>query len=223
MAVLTKGQVRTMVRSLLNNEPSVFISDAILDNFIGLTYDELFRSILTLNPNYNSVTTILTNFSPPGIIDTINDLVGSGVGRFHRLHSLVIDSRTYAEVDPRDVLLQNSAIIVAPDFHYAFYGEIIYPFPLKGASGWTAEVKYSYLPTRFIDLTDTTALTWPNGNEGALIYEVVARLHNDSNRAVIYGKIAATAKEAMFDSVRKRSYGPSTPWTPGTEFEFGGI
>lgn len=218
---LTKAEIRTMIRSLLGNESSVLISDAILDAFIGITFDELWSSILVVNPFFVSQTDTLTTLVSPGYIDTRIVADGGQLSkRFYKLQTLMINERIYTQIDPRDVLLSANVAVVAPDYKYIFYGDNCWAFPLSTTT--QAEMTYSFTPTKFVSLAETDAVAWPTGDEGVLVYTVVSRLHMDILKGEMYRKIAQEAQLAMISDIRSKSHFMQTPWTNQTTIEYGG-
>jgi len=223
MAALTKAQVRSMVQQLLDDPNAALWSATNLDLLISLIYDEMWSLLLNNSSMLLSQKDVLTSLITPGFIDLRLVADGGSLSqRFHRLQSIVRDNQTYRKADPRDVVLEGNTVIWAPAFQYVFYADQAWLFPLDTTTD--VEIRYSFKPASFSSLTDTTAITWPDGHESALIFESAGRAmlkgeREDSSRLLA---VAAAAKDEMIHTVRNRSHYMTIPWSPSTAEEFGG-
>jgi len=218
--MLTKAQTRTAVQNLLDDNSAKFWTASNLDILIGLVYDELWGTIVNTAPYFVSQLDSPV-FTSPGYINVASG--GALSQRFHRLQSVVRNERTYSQTDQRDVLIKANAVIVAPDYHFTFYNDQLWLFPLSTTAD--AEIRYSFKPAAFSGLADGTAISWPDGYEGALIFESAARASSKGERmnGDLYASIASRATNEMLLTVKRRQHFMGVPWTPSTPVESGGI
>lgn len=211
----TKAQIRTAVRQLLDDPIAALWHDAVLDDLIGQTYDELWGRILNNAPYYLTQLDTISTFTAPGYISLDTDLSQ----RFHRLQSLVRGERTYNLADPRTILVSENAVISGPQYSYAFYGNQLWMFPLETTGA--VELRYSYKPAAFTGLTESTNITWPDGHESALIFEAAGRALFKGGDPTGLLKMAERAMDELITVVKKRQHFMSVMWTNDSGESFG--
>lgn len=217
---MTKVDCRGFIQNHIDEAGSSFYSASWLDILITATMDELWAKLLTFSPFYLSTLETISaapKLVSPGYID-INQLAK----RFYKLQSLVRDGVSYTEQRPRNVQLDANAITVGDDYRYVYYGDQIWLFPLSASQ--SLEFRYSYLPTRFSSLADGTNITWPDGFEMALCFEVASRAltKGDREENARVAQLARNSWDGLLDAVR-RNRAPVVMYDYKTPQDFAGI
>lgn len=221
---MTKLQVRTAIQQMSDDPNAANWTAANLDILTGMVYDELWGEIINTNPYFVTQLDTLTSLTVPGFFDVRLVADGGNLSkRFHRLQDIVRGGRSYTKLDQRDILVEdNAAIVTGYNFTYSFYGDQIWLFPLETTGD--VEVRYSFKPAAYTSLADGTSISWPDGYEGALTFEVAGRsmLRGERESAGQILSIASRTQENMMTMVRKRSHFMSVPWANQSASTFGG-
>lgn len=217
---ITKEDFRNAVANLIDDPNFAFYTAAKLDTLIGLTMDEKWGEILNFAPFYRSTLESITTapkLTSAGAIDLSQ--LGS---RFYRIQSLVRDGRTFDEVSPKNLQMFGGALVVGPDFHYAFYGDLVYMFPISASM--PLELRYSSLPPAFTGLTTTDPIVWPDGHEAALMYEVGMRAMAKGGREDVsqLAQLASRSWDNLLSRLKRRNL-PLVPFDLKNAQDFGGV
>lgn len=213
-----------MIRQIIDDPDAKLWTDSNLDQLTELALDEMWSDLLSFAPYLNSQLDTITSLTSPGYLDLRIIADGGALSkRFHRLQSLVRGGTNYTKYDPRDSIVELDKEVFAPQNSYSFIGDQLWIFPLDTSAD--VEIRYSFKPAGFISLTDGTKITWPDGHDSAYVFEIAARamVKGDREDNLRILNVASKAWERLLDTVRRRQIGPSVPWTPDSQHEFGGI
>lgn len=219
MSQALRGAAVGLVQQLLDDTAGKLWATSNIQLVMSGVVDELWGELLDSWPYLRSTESLGLSLNAPGYVDTDAQLV-----RFHRLQSLVRDSRTYVQADPRDVVIANNEQIVAPDRTYAFYGNQLHVFPYESTP--VVYVRYTSLPTAVTDLaSDATAIVWPDGYHMAYIYETAARCmeKGDREKSDTFTARAQQVMTRLKAKLRKQSTGPIMPFTLDSGRDWGGV
>lgn len=217
---LTKDQFRAALANLIDDPNNLWYSSTNLDTIITLTIDEKWGELLNFSPFYRSTLETITGtpkLTAAGAID-----LSQLSNRFYRIQSLVRDGRTFEELNPKNLQMTAGAVVVGPDYHYTFFGDFIYMFPISASQ--SLELRYSSLPAAYSSLGASDPIVWPDGHEAALLYETAARAtakgdREDNSRFV---QLAAHTWGNLLTRVKRRNM-PLTPMDFKTAQDFGGV
>jgi len=175
---LTKLEARGLIQELMEDAGAKLWSATLLDRLATLTLDSLWGELLELGPRLTSQLDTIATLQAPGYIRTqltTDTPAGDLTQRFRRVQSVVRDSQTYTEADPRRIVVQGNELIANDGRSYVYFiqGKQLWLFPLDTAED--VEIRYSYLPAKFSSLADGTAVEWPEGFEDAYTWEVAGR------------------------------------------------
>lgn len=224
---LTKAQVRSAIRALMPDQLKQQWSDSSLDVITSLTIDELWSEILIHAPWFlsNRETILAANIGNPG--GYVSMTVANGVTqRFFKMQKVVRGSQQFGFVDPQDNLLTagNTVETVSTPFSYYIKGYTLYMNPIDYTTD--VDIMYSYLPVAFTTLAETDTMVnnkWPDGLEGAIIYEVVARVQTDTQRMANYHAIALSSFDRVLNRVKREGGGAARMGATDDLIEWGGI
>jgi hypothetical protein len=169
----------------------------------------------------------------PGYIDlrlTING--GDLTQRFYRLQQLVADGRHYFAKDPRDYLLTASTNTgdtstvkadVEQRFSYQFLGDQLWLHPLGSVSTFV-EMRYSFKPISFTQLTDGQNVPFPEGSEhcAMLLAAADTMIKGNAEEAGQMFSVGEAARQRMINSIKRQYHGMTIPFTPSNQTEWGG-
>lgn len=235
--MLTKLQVRTSVQQYFDDPNAKRWTGPNLDQVISFVYDGLFGDILDTASYWNSFyQQVNLPLRVPGYIDL--KLTGDGgdlTKRFYRLQQCIADGRHYFAKDPRDYLMVASTFTgdvstirastgVEQRFSYQFLGDQLWLHPLGNVTTFV-ELRYSYRPALFTSLADGANVEFPDGTEHVLILLSAAHAMTKGGVEDPGGlmKLGLDAKQRMLDSIRRRYHGPTIPFAPSNQWEWGGI
>lgn len=234
---LTKAQVRSAVRQMIDDPSAKRWSDANLDQSITFVLDDLWGDLLDCAPYINSqYQQIPLPLHPPGFIDLrLTDFGGDLINRFYRLQQCIADGRHYFCKDPRDYLMVASANTgdvttiqastgVEQRFSFQFLGEQLWLHPLGNVTTFV-ELRYNFKPIEFTKMTDGLPIALPEGNDNCLIMLSAAQALTKGNaeEAQQFFQMGSQAKDKMINSIRRQYHGMTQPFTPSNQWEFGGI
>jgi hypothetical protein len=234
---LTKAQVRTAVRQMIDDPSAKRWSDANLDQQIELVLDDLYGDILDGAPYINSMyQQIGLPLTPPGYIDLrLSNYGGALTQRFYRLQQCIADGRHYFCKDPRDYLMVASAQTgdvstiqastgVEQRFSFQFLGNQLWLHPLGNVTTFV-ELRYNYKPTAFTQLTNGYQVDMPEGSYKALIHLAAATALPKGNAedAAQLKSIGDEAMQKLLNSIRRQYHGMTQPFAPSNMWEWGGI
>ena len=219
MALLTGVEVIAVVRQIIDDPNAALWSDANLTIHIATIADRLWTEILDWNPFFlTTLETITTTpkLVAPGYVDLV-----ALANRFHRLLSFVRNGQMYEKARQSQVMIEASAAVVAPDSTYTFLGRQLWAFPLSTSD--QIEMRYNYLPAKFAN--SGSAIIWPEGHEGALIWESAstAMLKGDREENTRIERQADKFKLAMMASIGRPDNSPIVPFDHRSPEEFGGV
>jgi hypothetical protein len=219
MALLTGTEVIAAVRQLIDDPNALLWSDANLTIHIGMTFDKLWGEILDWNAFYLTTNETITG-SPklvtPGYVD-----LSALAQRFNRLLSITRNGTMYDKARQGQVMIENNAAVVAPDSTYTFLGRQLWLFPLSITQ--QLEMRYNYLPAKFAN--SGSAITFPEGHEGALIWEAAATamLKGEREANERLERQAEKFKYAMLASIGRPDNSPIIPFDLQSPTEWGGV
>ena len=234
--MLTKAQIRTMTRQYLDDPNAKRWSDANLDQAVSFVYDDLWGDLLDVAPyltcQYQQIGLPL---HAPGFIDlrlTING--GDLTQRFYRLQQVIADGRHYFAKDPRDYLMVASSQTgdvttiaastgVEQRFSYQFLGDQLWLHPLGNVTTFV-EMRYSFKPTAFVNMTNGYPVPFPEGHEQCIMLKsaVAAMAKGATEDAMPLRALAQESQEKMINAVRRQYHGMTVPFAPSNQWEFGG-
>lgn len=225
---LTKAQARSLTREWLDDPDEQFWSNANLDLLLGLVLDDLWSELLSELPHALSRLDTLGagSVTNPGYVDLRTTTNGGALSqRFYRLQSVTREEIEYTPIDPRDVTIEDSEVVVseAPDRTFYVRGDQLWLFPLDDGEG--VEVRYSYLPASFDALSDSDTVPWPDGHETAYVLEAAGRAMLKGDRESgerLLGMARASFNRAKV-AMDRAHLGPDTPFMVSTPFEWGGV
>lgn len=218
---ITQANSELLVRDLVDDPNSVRWSATAFPLYMDLAYDSLWRRLLTDRPAYNQVTETLGALTSPGTVNLADG--GDLTNRFHGLRKLVRDSQAYGKADPRDVLLEDGAVVVAEDYTWMFFGRTqLHLFPYSVAAG--VEITYNYLPAAWSSLASGATVTWPNGHEWAFVLYAAAMLSAKGpgveDPESLYG-LAELEYSRMLGSLTSQEPGPVQIYVPDSPETWG--
>src|SRR5258705_1244023 len=231
--MLTKAQYRTMTRQYLDDPVAKRWSDPNLDLAIQLVLDDLWGDMLDIAPYLTSqYQQIPLPLHIPGYIDlrlTING--GDLTQRFYRLQQLIAHGRHYFAKDPRDYLLTASTNTgdtstvkadVEQRFSYQFLGDQLWLHPLGNVTTFT-EMRYSFKPIAFTQMTDGTNVPFPEGHEHPvmLLSASHAMAKGNAEEAGQLYAMGNDARQRMINAIRRQYHGMTVPFVPQNQYEFG--
>lgn len=231
--MLTKAQVRTLVREYLDDPSSQRWSDVSLDLAIQLVLDDLWGDILDAAPYLTSQYQQIASLHSPGYIDLRLTSQGGDLSqRFYRLQQLVADGKHFFAKDQRDYLLTastntNDTTTVRGDVEqrgsYQFLGDQLWVHPL-GDVGTFVEIRYSFKPTAFTQLTNGSSVPFPEGHEHSLILLSAAHamIKGNVEEAGQLFKAGEDARQRLLNAIKRQYHGMTVPFTGTTAIEFGG-
>lgn len=234
---LTKAQVRSQVRQIIDDPNAKRWSDPSLDSLIEGIHDDLYSDMLDVAPYFNSqYQQIGLPLHAPGYIDLRQTIYGGDLTqRFYRLQQCIADGRHYFAKDPRDYLMTASTATtgtvadirantgVEQQFSFQFLGNQLWLHPLGNVTTMV-ELRYNYKPQQFTSLTNGYIVDMPEGSYRALINLAAAEAIPKGNAedAKQLREMGAEAKEKLLNSIRRQYHGPTQMWTGNGPHEFGG-
>jgi len=234
---LTKAQVRTQVRQMIDDPSAKRWSDGNLDQLIELVLDDLWGEILDMAPYINSqYQQIALPLHAPGYIDLRTTTFGGDLTqRFYRLQQLIADGRQYFVKDPRDFLMVASSLTndvstirastgIEQRFSMQFLGNQLWLHPLGNVTTFV-EIRYNFKPIGFTSLTNGFQVDMPEGSNRAIINLSAAEALTKGNveEAQQFRTMGEDAKEKLMYSIRRQYHGMMVPFSPSNQWEFGGI
>lgn len=214
---MKKAEVRTLVRSMLDDESREIWSDATLDMLIEIVLDDLWADILDTSAWSTSQLDVLTSLVSPGFVD-LRPIVDGGqlTQRFYRIQSVVRNGYTYSYTDPRHNLIDNNLVLIGGPYTYSVYGYQLYLFGPNGLELTpSVEVRYNYRPAKFTGLAETDIMPFLDGQESALIYlaalQAMSRAKVEAKQGL--AMLAEQSRQRMMSSVRRQYVGPIVPFS----------
>lgn len=214
----TKGQVRTVIRSLMSDQAKQAYSDTALDVITQMVLDETVADVIEHAGSWRSQkdNVAITGITTPGYVDLTS--AGPLTKRFHRLQSVKKNNQEYSPIDPRDVVMFANVEVVTSTYGYYIEGSKLWMFPLD--VNCPIEVLYSYLPALYTGLADTATIDFYDGFEAAFIHEVIARIAPVTTRDD--HAIAEAAKSRLISIAKRQRVGPNLIKTYDADIELGG-
>lgn len=199
LTTLTKATIRTLVQEWMDDASGKRWTPGNLDLLVEITQDSLFSKLHEQFPYLTSQKDVITaQLGDPGFIDLRVTAQGGNLTlRLHRLQSVTRNNQEYSEIDRRNITLQDNvlqAVNTRSDFNFLFLGTELHLLPYNRDDD--VEVRYSIKPTRFTTLADGAAIQWPDGHEGALIFEC-RTARDDEGRDGEYGGDCAASTRRM--------------------------
>lgn len=210
-----KGELRTVVRTLLSDQAGHRVGGGVLDLLTEAVMDPVWMEILDRRPYFVSQLDTVTTLTSPGYINAASG--GHLTKRLFRIQDIVRSSQSYAPLDPRHVMLEDNELQAANDrqsYVYIVLGPQIHLFPYETTP--EVEVRYSYLPTKYTGLADSAVFEWPEGHELALALAVAAKVDRGLKDE------ADEQLGAMFSAVTRVQQGPVMPYHGVTAKAMGG-
>ena len=148
------------------------------------------------------------NITSPGFIDLSTS--GPITGRLHRVQKLLRNLREYSYEDPKEFVVDqaNTDLLVGSSNRFWFFGDQLWMSPFDSTDE-DVDIRYSALPALYTGLANATTVVWPDGFEGAGVFETAFRLTGDEGM-----KITANASWSRLKSYVKRRY-PGPMVIPG--------
>ena len=228
--MITKADIRTIIRLMIDDPQKVLWTDPNLDLLTEQIMDELWAKIHDYFPFFTSMVDASLSPLNPGYIDIRQTGTGTGqlTNRLHRIQSVVVggasaNALTYEKADPRDIVLQGGKVIYAPNYRYVLYGVQLYLFPLDITPS-NVELRYSYKPTpAFRSLGDGSPVGWPDGHESTLWWRVASAGISRGSREDpnVFGEWHREAWDSMISSIKQYDLGPIVPYLPDSPTSFG--
>lgn len=225
---MIKSIARTLVQQWLDDPSAQRWSATNIDYVTQFAIDQLWADILDISPYYNSFYETKVSSHSPGYIDLRQTSTGDLTNRLYKLQSLVVTDQVLYQKDPRDYLkaaAEASAIVSTP-YTYELVGDRAYIYNANGELSTSTSVglRYSYLPASYVGLADGTAVEFPDGDEIAFILyaAALAMAKGSAEDATQLMNLAQVAKNSLLNRAKRRSIGPTMPFTVGTAEEFGG-
>lgn len=233
---ITKAQVRTMVREYLDDPSAKRWSNPNLDLAIQLVLDNLYGDILDSAPYINSqYQQIGLPLRAPGFIDLRQTAYGGDLTqRFYRMQQVIADGRHYFPKDPRDYLMTAQSLTNDPTtirastgveqrFSYQFLGNQVWLHPLGNVTTFV-ELRYSFKPIVFTSLTDGFIVDLPEGSEHCLILIAAAHVlaKGNAEESQQLQAMGEMARQKMLNDIRRQYHGPTIPFAPQNQWEWGG-
>lgn len=223
---LTKAQLRTMVRQYLDDPNGKRWTDTNLDLAIQFVLDDLWGDLLDQAPYLTTQYQQITSLHTPGYIDLrLTMFSGDLTQRFYRLQQCIADGRHYFAKDPRDYLMTASSATgdvttiradtgVEQRYSYQFLGDQLWLHPLGQVTTFV-ELRYSFKPVAFTQMTNGFPVPFPEGHEHAIVLLSAAHAMakgNAEESKPLYD-LGAVAKDKMLNAVRRQQHGMTQPWT----------
>lgn len=203
---MTKAESETVIRSHLDDAASKRWGSSEFDLIVSATYDSCWRALLVQFPwlltQRDDITSALTS---PGYVTLTT--AGELTQRFHGLISITRDGRQYSRGLDKNVVLQDDAVVVAPDYTYVRWGDELHLFPYDTTAD--LEIRYSYIPPVWSGLADGASIVWPEGHELAFTYAAATRLgaKGESEELGNWGGLAGIEWGRMLESIKAASPG----------------
>jgi len=210
---MTKGELRTVVRTLIGDQGALVWADTMLDVTIGAIFDELWVELLDAAVWYNSELETFDSLSEPGYLD-LSELTR----RLYKMQSVVRDQFTYTSTSLRDIVIEGEVQLVAPNYTYAILAQQLWLYPLDADT--PLELRYSYLPTPYLNLSDSDNISWPSGHDSALFFSIVYRLVAD-DKLQRYAVLAAQAMARLKQAIIQQHNDPAVMYLTGSAQEWG--
>lgn len=232
--MLTKAQLRTSVRSYLDDPDARRWTNPELDLIIQFVLDDLWSDMLDVAGYLTSQYQQITTLHAPGYIDLRLAIYGGDLTqRFYRLQQVVANGQQYFAKDPRDYLLTAASAtgdvtsirgIVEQRGSYQFLGDQLWLSPLAD-NGSLIEIRYSFKPTAFSQMTDGTSVPLPEGQEHGIVLLAAghAMAKGNAEEATQLLKMGEVSREKLMNSIRRQYQGMTQPFTTQDSVEFGGI
>lgn len=233
---LTKAQVRSQVRQLIDDPNGKRWTDPNLDALIEGIHDDLYSDMLDTAAYFNSqYQQISLPLHLPGYIDLRQSVYGGDLTqRFYRLQQCIADGRHYSAKDPRDYLMTASSATgdittiransgVEQRYSFQFLGNQLWLHPLGGVTTFV-ELRYSYKPQAFTSLTNGYIVDMPEGSYRALINLSAAEAMPKGNAedAQQLRGMGEEARQKMLNSIRRQQHGSTQIYTGDSPYAFGG-
>lgn len=218
MALLTGTEVMAAVRQLVDDPNGMLWSDANLAIHIGQVQDKGWNDILDWNPFFLTTRETISSspkLASPGYVD-----LSQLAQRFKQLLSLTRNGTVYSKARQGQVMLESSSAVVAPDSTYTFIGRKLYMFPLSISQ--QLEMEYNYLPAKFVN--NSSAIVWPEGHEGALIWQAAseAMLKGEREANERIDNMANRYKATMLAAIGRPDNSPVIPFDLQSPTEWAG-
>jgi len=233
--MLTKAQVRTAVRQMIDDPNSKRWSDPALDQLIELVLDDIYGDILDVAPYFNSQYQQIPTLHAPGYIDLRQTIYGGDLTqRLYRVQQVIANQRMYVLKDPRDYLLiaqQTTGNIsdvsdvqgVAQQYSMEFLGNQLWLHPLSTTT--SAEIRYNYKPTAFTSLTNGSIVDMPEGSYRGLINLSAAEAlpKGNAEEAQQFREMGNDAMTKCLNSIRRQYHGMTVMFAGDSPTSWGGV
>lgn len=227
---MTKSAARSMIKELLDDTSAssvTLMTSTNLDLLTSMVIDELASDAFEVDPWFKILTQTIASadIAAPGTID-LRSTSASGklTQRLQRLLLVTRNGRHYIQYHPTNILIEDAAALVAPDYTYIILGDKLHLFPYDTQAD--VELTYSHKPTAYTSLADGVNVDWPEGHEGAFIYETAARAiaKGDREDSTQLRMFADKSWHRFMSYVKRRKgYGATQPYDTMSPHEFGGI
>lgn len=223
--MFTNTEVETLLRDFLDDpSPGARWTTAIIDDVMTMVLDKLWSDILISVPDYTSQLDTLTSLTAPGTIDLRTTGDGGDLSqRFVAVRNIVRNTRTYGQINPKRVVLEDGAVVAADDYAWIRYGNTLHLFPYEETP--EVEFRYSYRPAKYNSLGAGADVEFPEGHEMVYIMRGVAMLMlkggvEDTSAFAIQAKILY---DEMIQALMSESPGPTVMFTSDEPESWGGL
>lgn len=221
--MLTKSQARILTREWLDDPDAKRWTDTRIDLAIQLALDDIWTDMLEHQAKLTSQLHSFPDLVSPGYIDLrLTSQGGQLTQRFWRIQHLTRDGREYRPVDDRDVVMQNNARLIGPDFTYYVLGDQLWMFPLDTTTD--VELRYSFKPAPFTSMTDGMVVPFPEGSESAyvMLASAMTMAKGGAEDTTQLLAMAETARTRLLSAIARQSVGTLLPYYAGHPSEMGG-
>jgi hypothetical protein len=216
--MLTKGEVRELVRDLVDDPDGERWRDRSLDSLIGIVLDDLWSQLLTMAPYALWHTQQLT----PDVNGFASLVPADLDRRFFRVLKAAREEEQLWPLEPKDLAFRG-LVYVGPQSAkgYSILGQSLLVLPV---SQDPVSLTYSYLPMRFNALEVDADVEWPDGMEAAYLHEVAGRMmtKGGAEDGSMHLQIAARSLQAALALVQRRYPAPLVIHSTSSASDFGG-
>jgi len=217
---VTRGEATTLVRELIDDRTATGRwPTASLNLLATTTLDELYDDLMEAAPNWRRTVEEPTVASPGYV-----DLTGT-TERFVSVikNGVVRGGIRYSPITPSQVIMEDNAVVSAPDNTYVIWGDQLWLFPLATT---TVELTYLSRPTSWADLADDgQTVVWPSGYDSAYVFEIAARamIKGAAEEPNEFRAVADRAMARCLRRIKKQYPGPVVVEHVDSPLEWGSI
>jgi hypothetical protein len=227
MATITRGELVSLTRELMDAVGSTRWSDEIIKQILNNTYDTEWSNILNAYPYYTfTQKTVSTDESGQIPFTELDTGGGDTMQHFYRVLSVNDGSVIYTETRFQDVPLATTTnyLPTYPRLYYVI-DQKLQLLPVLSAK--TIYVAVNWKPTALLDLSsDSATINFPENNYIVLAAEAAAALllkgGAEANAAANYKKLAADNREIILDDLRRRTINPTRMAYPDLRYDWAG-